>query len=95
MSNETLVLEAPSYQPPENAADFGERDIKERQLRLLLYIGETATLDIVHIDEADKPDFLVRRLEDTLDHALDLLYHTQSYMSAEEARHFFDGSRAA
>ena len=90
MSNETLVLEAPSYQPPEDAEDFGERDIKEKQLRLLLYIGETAILDIVHIDENDEPTFLVRRFEDTRDHALDLLNHTQKYMSAEEAKYFFE-----
>jgi len=90
MSQEVLMLDAPVYQPPEGSDDFGERDVIGKGLRLLLYIGEIASLDIVTIDENDEPRALVMRLEDSRDRAMNLLRHPQSYVSEEQAIILFD-----
>ena len=88
--SEALALEIPAYEPPEGSADFGERDVEGKDLRLLLYIGEIASLDVVHLDENGEPEFLVMRLEDTRDRAMNLLRHPQSYISKEIAIQLFD-----
>ncbi len=102
MSNETLDmtildldLEVPAYEPPEGGFEVGERELPDRSLRLHLYVGGAATLDIVHLGDESTPDFLVRRIEQTPDHALDLLKNPQRYLSASESRYFFDGAKAA
>ena len=59
-----LQLEIAKYKPPEGATDMADRQLEGSSQRVILYVGNLAILDIVHIDEEARPDYLIMRLEE-------------------------------
>lgn len=88
--SELLSLESGQYVAPENAEDFGERDIDGK--RLILYIGEKATVDVVERrikDDHEELGRLLLRVVADKSKAMDLLNHTPLFATPEEANRVF------
>jgi hypothetical protein len=94
-SPRTLSEDTLPYEPPEGYDDLAERQIEGKPLRKILYLGRSAILDIVHLDEEARPDYIVMRLEQAREEAHNLLVHTQQFMPRAQAITIFERTKVA
>jgi hypothetical protein len=85
---ETLELDVPAYEKPDNVFELAERE--EDGKKLILYAGKMALLDILKKAENGVPDHLLLRIESSPDKAMDLFHHPALYTTPEMATIIFE-----